>query len=303
MISFDPSPLIRLQSGLLDAQCITLLVKRDDLLRPTGDPFFCGNKVRKLKYNLSIAHDLGFDQLLTFGGAYSNHIAAVARAGKHYGFRTVGIIRGEEYDPLNPTLTRATTDGMRLHYLDRATYRRKNDLDVRKRLRKIYGRSYVLPEGGTNEAALRGCAELATEITEQLGALPDYLALACGTGGTMAGLIRGCAGKSQVLGISALKGDWMTQEIQRLLGPLSPFDNWGILSDYHFGGYAKFPPELKAFIREFEAEYGILLDPVYTAKLFYGIMDRIRSGFFAEGSTVVVIHSGGLQGRDDAVML
>lgn len=298
-IDYDPSPITELRFPEWEERQLQLFVKRDDLLRPAGDNRFCGNKVRKLKYNLKEARKQGFAQLLTFGGAYSNHIAAVARAGKIYGFSTIGVIRGEPHDPLNPTLAGAVADGMRLHYLDRTSFRQKNDPEVQRQLLELFGKSYVLPEGGTNELALKGCAELASEIALQLGAWPAYIAVACGTGGTMAGLIRGCAGQSRVLGVSALKGNWMPAEIKKLLGKDPSLNNWEVFSQYHFGGYAKFPPALKDFLLTFEQEQGIALDPVYTAKLFFGILDQIRSAYFPGGSKIVVVHSGGLQGRSD----
>ncbi|PHN03248.1 1-aminocyclopropane-1-carboxylate deaminase/D-cysteine desulfhydrase [Flavilitoribacter nigricans] len=296
-----PSPIQEIWAEVLDQHAIELLVKRDDLLQPAGDDRFCGNKVRKLKYNLQAAREAQQSQLLTFGGAYSNHIAAVARAGKRYGFRTVGVIRGEAHEPLNPTLAQATADGMHLHYLDRDTYRKKDQPEILRSLLDRFGASYVLPEGGTNELALRGCEELVTEIRQQLGSLPDYLAVACGTGGTMAGIIRGCIRRSRVLGVSALKGNWMEKEIRRLLGQDDDLTNWQVFTDYHFGGYARFPPELRAFTREFEREHGIRLDPVYTCKLFYGILDLIGKGVFPKGSRIVVVHSGGLQGWNESM--
>jgi 1-aminocyclopropane-1-carboxylate deaminase/D-cysteine desulfhydrase-like pyridoxal-dependent ACC family enzyme len=213
------------------------------------------------------------------------------------------VIRGEAHKTLNPTLAQATADGMRLHYLDRTSYRQKHTKEVQEQLLDLFGKSYILPEGGTNELALKGCAELATEIKTQLGHWPAYLAVACGTGGTMAGLIKGCAGESQVLGASALKGNWMPEEIEKLLGEKGRWKNWRVFSRYHFGGYAKFPPELRSFIRDFQQEYGIRLDPIYTGKLFYGILDQIREGFFPKGSSVVVVHSGGLQGVNDDLMI
>lgn len=303
VLNFDPSPITELKMPELEERRLQLFVKRDDLLQPAGDRRFCGNKVRKLKYNLAEAQKQGFTQWLTFGGAYSNHIAAVARAGKIYGFKTIGVIRGEPHDPLNPTLDRATADGMQLHYLDRNSFRQKYDPDVQQQLLELFGESYMLPEGGTNELALKGCAELAIEIEQQLGAWPAYLSVACGTGGTMAGLIRGCTGKSQVLGVSALKGSWMSGEIKKLLDKDHQWTNWKVFTQYHFGGYAKFPPELRDFMLSFEKQHGIALDPVYTGKLFFGIMDQIRKDFFPKGSKIVVVHSGGLQGRNEELML
>lgn len=301
-INFDPSPITRLGSPSLDKFQVQLLVKRDDLLQPTGDHRFCGNKVRKLKYNLQAARAEGFDQLLTFGGAFSNHIAAVASAGRIYGFQTIGVIRGEPHLPLNPTLAQAKADGMKLHYLDRATYRQKSSSAVLDQLSAIFGKSYVLPEGGTNALALEGCTELAMEIKHQLDGWPDYLAAAFGTGGTLAGLIRACAGESQVLGVSSLKGNWMSKEITKLLGKDHQFQNWQIFNQYHFGGYAKFPTELQNFTRKFEDTHGIKLDPIYTSKLFYGIMDQISHGFFPNGAKIVIVHSGGMQGWNDRLI-
>jgi 1-aminocyclopropane-1-carboxylate deaminase/D-cysteine desulfhydrase-like pyridoxal-dependent ACC family enzyme len=191
---------------------------------------------------------------------------------------------------------------MHLHYLDRGTYRQKSSSAVRDQLIDTFGESYVIPEGGTNEPALEGCAELATEIEHQLEEWPDYLAAACGTGGTLAGLIRGSDGRGQILGVSSLKGNWMPKEIAKLLGESQSYSNWQILSQYHFGGYAKFPSPLQAFCEEFTAVYGIRLDPIYTSKLFYGILDQIRKGCFPKGSKVLVVHSGGLQGWNDRLM-
>lgn len=290
------SPITSISSELTEKAQIGLLVKRDDLLCPGNDQEWCGNKVRKLKYNLAAAKAQGHTQLLTFGGAYSNHIAAVARAGQYYGFETIGIIRGEAHTPLNPTLQQAVENGMRLHYLNRATYRRKHLPEVTQSLRDQFGDHYLIPEGGTNDLALRGAGEIIPEVINQLGSLPDYLAVACGTGGTLAGMIRACEGSSQLIGISSLKGSFMTKEVQQLLGRNFPHHNWQIYSDYHFGGYAKFPESLRQFVQSFEQEHHILLDPIYTAKLAFGVLDLIAKGTFPRGSSVLIVHTGGLQG-------
>ena len=288
-----PSPIVPLP---IAKATIQVVIKRDDLLQPTGDHRYCGNKVRKLQYNLAAAKAQGYQQLLTFGGAYSNHIAAVARAGKRYGFKTIGIIRGEAHSPLNPTLADAVKDGMQLAYLDRTSYRKKQDVEIIARFKQQFGDFYLIPEGGTNTLALKGCAEIVTELATQLDYFPDFICAACGTGGTLAGIIQACAGRGQVLGVSALKGDFMGQEIRKLLGKDFPYQNWSVRTDYHFGGYAKFPWELRRFVEDFQKEYGILLDPIYTSKLFYGLLDLIQQDFFPIGSNIVVVHSGGLQG-------
>jgi 1-aminocyclopropane-1-carboxylate deaminase len=278
-----------------EAACrnIRLLLLRDDLAHPE----LPGNKWRKLKYNLAEARRLGHDTLLTFGGAFSNHIAAVAAAGRLQGLRTIGLIRGEETQPLNPTLARATADGMQLHYLDRTTYRRKQDPEFLAELLHETGPAYLIPEGGSNPLALPGCAELVTELATEIAF--DYLCVACGTGGTLAGLLTGMAGQGQVVGVAALKGgEFLRTNINQLTQAATgrTYPNYDLRTDYHLGGYAHFSPELLRFIQEFEASYGVLLDPIYTGKLLYAIFDLLRQDYFAANSTVVVIHTGGLQG-------
>ncbi len=307
------SPLQELDLSRWGLHGVRLFVKRDDLLFDHRAPYFCGNKWRKLKYNLLAAKEQGDDTLLTFGGAYSNHILATADAGQLLGFQTIGIIRGEQHLPLNFTLRNARERGMQLHYLDRTTYRNKNSAEVQARLLAKFGACYLIPEGGTNALALRGCAELGVEIQLQLTDVtfqdlrtlkkeadrPDYLALSCGTGGTMAGLLSGLTTtKTKVIGFSALKGDFLTGEIEQLLtqNELTTSAPWQIQTDYHFGGYAKFRPELIDFIRRFKTVYDLQLDPIYTGKLFYGVFDLVKAGYFPKGSRIVVVHSGGLQG-------
>ena len=274
---------------------VRLLLWRDDLLHPD----LPGNKARKLKYNLQAARAAGHTRLLTFGGAYSNHLAAVAAAGRLYGFDTVGLVRGEEHAPLNPTLARCVADGMALHYLDRATYRRRAEPDFLIEIQTQFGPAYLLPEGGTNPLALRGVAELIGELRQYTNF--DAVAVAAGTGGTLAGLTLGLAEAShpaRAVGVAALKGaDFLRADIDALTlaaaGRVLP--NYELHTGYHFGGYAKLPAELRVFIRQFEADYGVLLDPIYTGKLLAGLLDLIEKNHFAPGSTVVAVHTGGLQ--------
>ena len=287
-----PSPLNRVGTGTRHR----LFVKRDDLLTITAEDPFCGNKWRKLKYNLIHARDLGHQKLLTFGGAFSNHIAATASAGAHLGFSTVGVIRGEPHPILNPTLASALAAGMQLDYLDRSTYRQKETPEVNEKLHHEHGPFYLIPEGGTNQLALQGCRELAAEIRDQLGFWPDYLCVSCGTGGTMAGLIEGVAGQCNVLGFSALKGNFHQADVQKMLP--SFWGNWEVRTDYHFGGYAKYTSSLINFINDFKSRYGFRLDPVYTGKLFFGVFDLAERGYFPKGCSIVIIHTGGLQGID-----
>ncbi|OGX89105.1 1-aminocyclopropane-1-carboxylate deaminase [Hymenobacter lapidarius] len=280
------------------AHGVRLLLWRDDLVNPT----LPGNKARKLKYNLVAARQQGHHALLTFGGAYSNHIAALAAAGRLFGFKTIGLIRGDAPAKgsgparLNPTLAQATADGMALHYLDRSSYRRRAAPEFLAEQLARFGPAYVLPEGGTNALAIPGCAELVAEIRQRTAF--DALAVAVGTGGTLAGLVTGLAGTEQALGVAALKnGGFLQTEVDGLtqLAAGQAFTNFSLHTDYHFGGYAKYSAELLGFIQQFQARNGVLLDPIYTGKLLFGVLDLIGKGYFPRGSTVVAIHTGGLQ--------
>jgi len=288
------SPIQKIDSSLLTNHQLLLYLKRDDQVHPT----IIGNKWRKLKYNLERAKDLKNNTLLTFGGAFSNHIHAVAAAGKVFGFQTIGIIRGERIEPLNPTLQFAEAQGMQLEFVDRTTYRQKTSLTYLQTLKEKYGAVYIIPEGGTNKYALKGCTEIVEEIEQQLPEFPDYICTSCGTGGTMAGIIQGAKKTTQVLGFASLKGDFLTKEVDNLLtrNVISTKAEWSINSNYHFGGYAKFDATLIDFINQFKQQHQIQLDPIYTGKMMYGIFDLIEKGYFPRGSSIVAIHTGGLQG-------
>ncbi|MER2999410.1 1-aminocyclopropane-1-carboxylate deaminase/D-cysteine desulfhydrase [Pontibacter populi] len=286
------APLQQLQHPLLQEHKLILWVKREDLLHP----HISGNKWRKLKYNLQEAKVQGKETLLTFGGAYSNHIAATAAAGAEFGFKTIGIIRGEEHLPLNPTLQFATEQGMELHYISRELYRHKNEPYFLAELAVNYNQPYLVSEGGTNQLAVKGCTEIIDDIDVDF----DVICCASGTGGTIAGLIAGLAGEKQVLGFPALKGgDFLKDEIDQLVYNYSGenYSNWQLITDYHFGGYAKVKPELLEFIHQFQEQHHIPLEPVYTGKMFYGLFDLIAKGYFAKGTRIVAVHTGGLQGN------
>jgi 1-aminocyclopropane-1-carboxylate deaminase len=290
------SPLLQLlDEPVATAHGVQLLLWRDDLAHPD----LPGNKARKLKYNLAAARQQGHRTLLTFGGAYSNHIAAVAMAGRLFGFQTIGLIRGDEPGPgttPNPTLARAAADGMALHYLSRTTYRRRAGPEFITEMLAEFGPAYVLPEGGTNALALPGCAELVAEIRQQVAF--DALAVAVGTGGTLAGLLTGLAGPEQAVGVAALKnGGFLRAEVDALTQAAAGqnYPNYSVQTDYHFGGYANYSASLLDFIRQFRQRHGVLLDPIYTGKLLFGVLDLIARGYFAPGSTVVAIHTGGQQ--------
>jgi len=302
LLNHPPSPLTELRHPAWQATGVQLFVKRDDLLAPApGDPF-CGNKWRKLKYNLLQYREKGYEQLLSFGGAYSNHLAALASAGQWLGISTIGVVRGDE--PMDsPTLRRAEAAGMRLIFIARSAYRRLSQ-DAAY-WQALYPNAYILPEGGSNEAALRGCAELAQEIRDQLGAWPEVIATACGTGGTLAGLILGVEGEEKnqplphLLGVPVLKGGFMAAAVEAFLqagGRVPPARaGWDIADGFHHGGYAKKSADLMHFIENMH-DLGLPLEPVYTAKLFYALFSLQAGGRFAPGSRLVAIHTGGLQG-------
>lgn len=269
---------------------LRLWLKRDDLLHP----LVSGNKWRKLKYNLLAAQAQGFATLLTYGGAFSNHLYATAAAGRAFGFGTVGVVRGNELasQPRNATLSFCEAAGMHLHFVDRETYRRKDDPEWLDTLQRTFGPCYVIPEGGTNELARLGTAEILPEISEQLGRVPDFVCCAVGTGGTMAGLVQSALPKTTVLGFLSLKAP----DFQLPFG-LEPGGSVQLLTDYHFGGYARTTPQLLNFIRDVEQRTGVLLEQVYTGKMLSGLCDMARQGYFPETATTVAIHTGGLQGR------
>ncbi len=266
-----------------------------------------GNKYFKLKYNLEEAKKQGKKCLLTFGGAYSNHIAATAAAGKENGFRTFGIIRGEKHEILNPTLQFAVDCGMQLAYISRAEYKEKNSKEfLSSYLQKYeycsYSDFYILPEGGSNALAVKGC----TEILKNANTDFDIVCCSSGTGATLAGLVLALKGHQRAIGISALKGgEFLEQEVTNFLSLaqasktnfFNTKKNWAIETSYSFGGYAKINAELIQFKKHFEFEHRIVLDYVYTAKLMYAVMDLIEKDFFAKDTKLLVIHSGGAQGN------
>ncbi len=292
------APLQRVVDEPTQRAGVELWVQRLDLLHPQVS----GNKWYKLKYNLAEAQAQGHHTLLTFGGAHSNHLYATAAAGRLFGFRTIGLVRGEPHEPLNPTLQFAHDCGMAIAYLDRATYRAKADPAFIASLRQSWGEFYLLPEGGSNALAVRGCAEILDSLPHHF----DLVACACGTGCTLAGLLASPASPelhgTKFLGFPVLKGgDFLTQEVEKLLASAAPRVYTGprrayeLIGQYHFGGYAKTKPPLLAFIDQFMAQHPISLEPVYTGKLFYGVYDLLGQGYFPPGSRVLLLHSGGLR--------
>lgn len=267
---------------------IQLFIKREDFLHP----IISGNKFRKLKYNIQEAKKLGHATLLTFGGAYSNHILAVAGAGAEFGFSTIGIIRGEELESKiaeNPTLAKAQELGMRFYFVSRTAYRDKEEITFVNHLQEKFGNFYLIPEGGTNELAIKGCEEI---LTSEDKSYFTHIACAVGTGGTISGLINSSGQKQQIIGFSSLKGAFLSDVIRNF----ATQENWHTNCDYHFGGYGKVSDELISFLNRFYQETKIPLDPVYTGKMMFGILDLIEKDYFPPGAKILAIHTGGLQG-------
>ena len=266
---------------------IEVFIKREDLIHP----FVSGNKFRKLKYNLLQAKKENHTTLLTFGGAFSNHISAVAMAGKLEGFKTIGIIRGDELTNKieeNPTLKFANENGMQFEFVSREEYSKKTDIDFLEALKLKFGSFYLIPEGGTNTLAVKGCEEILTPED----AFFDYVCCAVGTGGTISGIINSAHPDQKVLGFPALKGDFLQNEIRNF----AQHDNWQLITGYHFGGYGKITEELVLFLNQFSEKTEILLDPIYTGKMVFGVMDLIQNNYFPNDSKILVIHTGGIQG-------
>ena len=266
---------------------IELFIKREDQLHP----IISGNKFRKLKYNLAEAKRLGYKKLLTFGGAFSNHIVAVAGAGKEFGFETIGIIRGEELQEKieeNPSLSVAQQFGMKLVFVSRDAYRLKETPEFIKEMKSQFGDFYLLPEGGTNEFAIKGCEEILSEDDIEF----SHICTSIGTGGTISGIINSAASHQNIIGFSSLKGDFLQKDIAKF----AKQKNWSVNCEYHFGGYGKITNELIEFINSFYIQHEIPLDPIYTGKMMFGVLDLIQKDFFPPNSKILAIHTGGLQG-------
>jgi len=278
---------IQTQEIKLSHKSISLFIRREDLIHP----FISGNKFRKLKYNLVHAKAENQETLLTFGGAFSNHIAAAAYAGKENGFKTIGIIRGDELESKineNPTLNFAQECGMQFKFVTRENYHHKTEAEFILNLKHEFGDFYYVPEGGTNEFAVKGCEEILSKEDSHY----DFICTAVGTGGTISGLINSILPHQKVLGFPALKGEFLKDEIRKFVHK----ENWELITEYHFGGYGKVNPELITFINQFYLENQIPLDPIYTGKMVFGVIDLINKNFFPEHSKILLIHTGGLQG-------
>ncbi|MFF8866757.1 1-aminocyclopropane-1-carboxylate deaminase/D-cysteine desulfhydrase [Streptomyces sp. NPDC015139] len=282
-----PSPLHEVRDERFGRRGLRLLLKRDDLIHPE----LIGNKWRKLVPNVEAA---GGRALVTFGGAWSNHLRATAAAGRLLGFPTVGVVRGHELAdrPLNPSLTRCAADGMRLHFVDRSTYRHKSEPDTLAAILAAAGArdAYVVPEGGSNAEAVHGCRALGVELRGSA----EVVAVACGTGGTLAGLAAGLAPGQRALGIPVLRGGFLEADVQalqeRAFGART--GSWSVDDRFHCGGYARTTPELEAFAQDFEDRHGLPVERLYVAKMLYGLTTLAAEGAFARGTALAAVVTG-----------
>lgn len=285
-----PSPVTQIFNPLLKEKQIQLFIKRDELIHPVIQ----GNKWRKLKYNLIEARNTQKNTLLSFGGAYSNHLHALAAAGKHFNFETIGIIRGEQHTPPNPCIQDMIDWGMQLKYITRIEYKNKTHADFIDKLRQQFGEFYLIPEGGNNSEGKKGCAELLSELEEDY----DFICSEVGSGTMLSALIlNNKQPETRFIGFAVMKNPQLDNEIKANLNDQhSTTTHWGINHQYHFGGFAKTTTELNQFIISFKEDYDIQLEPVYSGKMLYGILDLIKQDFFKRGSRILAVHGGGLQG-------
>ncbi|MGI8893358.1 MAG: 1-aminocyclopropane-1-carboxylate deaminase/D-cysteine desulfhydrase [Bacteroidia bacterium] len=286
-------PTIQLHDDIFKAAGIEVFVKRLDLIHP----IISGNKWYKLKYNLLKAEQEKKTTILTFGGAYSNHIAATAAATKIMSFKSIGIIRGEKPAELNPVLKYAGEQQMELIYISREEYRKKNEKSFLEKLITNFNDVYIIPEGGANAEGVMGCREILSEEEKKF----DYLFVACGTATTLSGLVLACNNSDiNLRGISVLKNEFsLEKNVNQFLTYFDDVANmyhWEILHDYHFGGYAKYTSELTHFIEHFIEKHNIFIEPVYTGKVFFAVYDFIKKELIPSGSKILIIHTGGFRG-------
>lgn len=267
---------------------VKIFVKRDDLIHEQ----ISGNKLFKLKHN--IAASAKFDSIVTFGGAFSNHIAATAAFGKESGIKTIGIIRGERAECLSPTLELAEQNGMQLEFVTREEYRQKNHPEFLELPQKKYPNCYIIPEGGANDLGVKGAQEILNERTKEY----SHIVTAMGTGTTFAGIVKAAEANQKVIGIPIHKHEKLLDDILEFDPNFKLFldRNFEIINGYHFGGYAKWKPELIDFIQKIYSDFNLKLDPVYTGKAMFALFDLIEKNKIESDSKVLLIHTGGLQG-------
>ena len=287
------APLQPLNLHWLTAAGIDVAILRLDLI----DPLISGNKWFKLKHHLTAAEQAGAKGIISLGGAHSNHLHALAAAGRRFGFQTVGLMRGHPVE--TPTVLDLQAFGMQLHWLGYAGYRARHDADFWTQWRERYPQLYPVPEGGGGLDGALGCGEIVAQARRQLSALgwDDYHGwwLACGTGTTLAGLVLAEAGQRRVYGAMAVPADHgVDGNVMDILG----VQQGGYqLLDASRGGFAKTDPELLAFIAASEHESGVPLEPLYTGKALLALIQAVQAGTIARATRLIFVHTGGLQGK------
>jgi 1-aminocyclopropane-1-carboxylate deaminase len=285
------SPLQKITHPLFERHQLSVSIKRDDVIHP----IISGNKWRKLKFNLRHAQIHNYIGVISFGGSFSNHIHALAFACHQQGLKSIGIIRGEKEYASNFTLSMAQQWGMELHFVDRKSYRLRENKEYLAQLQFTYPGYLIVPEGGSNTLALGGVGEVITELNQQCQF--DTLVTPVGSGGTLAGLIKADNNQHNILGIAVLKQDgYLTEQVNNLLGDNLHFNNWQIMPEFHRGGYAKFSKEDVKKILSFSQQTGLIFEPVYSGKMILALLDLIDQQYFPKGHRLVLLHTGGLQG-------
>lgn len=272
-------------SKLLSKNDIELFVKRIDLI----DKYISGNKWYKLKYNIKSAINNSKKSVLTFGGAYSNHLLATAVISNQYNLKSIGLVRGEKKQNLNPILSLVEQYGMRIDYISRSYYKMRDDKNMIIDLKKKYGDFYLIPQGGTNDLGVKGAEEILSDSDNQ-----NYICVPVATGGTFSGIINSSKTNQKILGFKSIKG---VGDLEEKIKKFTNNNNWNLLDDYTFGGFAKYDADLVNFIKDFDLNHSIKLDIIYTSKMMYGLFDLIRKGYFKRKSSILAIHTGGLQGN------
>jgi 1-aminocyclopropane-1-carboxylate deaminase/D-cysteine desulfhydrase-like pyridoxal-dependent ACC family enzyme len=280
----------KVQLRQIDNLGVALSIARADLIHPLAS----GNKIYKLMPNIEFAKANSYTELLSFGGAFSNHIHALASMANKHGLKSIGIIRGESDYATNPTLQDAQNAGMHLEFVTRQEYKRRNDADYLSALQQRYPNALIIPEGGSSQLAIKGCAQLATEINAIQ--TDGVLAVACGTGATVAGLVCGASINQSIIGYAVLRDESLAERVDAFIqNEKSASQNYKI-EPADFGGYAKLDKPLLDFIFDWLEQTDILLDPIYTSKMCMKLMQQIELGEFKAGTSITIVHSGGLQG-------
>lgn len=283
-----PSPLQKLTTPLLQQHKLEVWIKRDDLIHP----IISGNKWRKLKLNIEACKNQGKSCVVTFGGAFSNHIVATAAACKLNNLKSIGIIRGEEPTSNNHTLQLAKEYGMEMLFISRSDYRQKNEPKFIENLHEKLGDFFLIEEGGANKLGIKGCEAIVTEIQYDF----DFIIAACGTATTISGITNALQPHQKAIGIPVLKGASFLNDFIKRQVVKSKQHQFQLFLDYHFGGYAKNNAQLVEFIKNTRKEINIQFDPIYTGKMVYGFLDLVQKQFFPKKSKIILVHTGGLQG-------